>query len=90
MLSIAAVTPKNARTYPSLRSRRLRPAGGDVGPPSEAFSKNITGLCVSEGTRHLVTSDKPEEISWGFLPNRDAEPILTAKSGDIVAMDQIT
>ncbi len=62
MLLIAAVTPKNPRTYPLLRSRRLCPAGGDVGPPSEAFSKNITELCVSEGARHLVTLGKPEEI----------------------------
>ena len=41
---------------------------------SESFSQNITGVYVLEGTRYVVTSDKPEEISWGFQPNRDAEP----------------
>jgi hypothetical protein len=51
------------------------------------FAKNITGVYVPEGTRHLVTSDKPEEISWGFLPNRDAEPILTVEAGDVVTME---
>ncbi len=55
-----------------------------------SFSKNITGVYVPEGTRHLITSDKPEEISWGFLPNRDAEPILTVESGDVVTMEQIS
>jgi hypothetical protein len=39
------------------------PSGRRRRSPSEAFSKNKTGLCVSEGARHLVTSDKPEEIS---------------------------
>ncbi len=55
-----------------------------------SFSKNITGMYVPEGTRHLITSDKPEEISWGFLPNRDAEPVLTVESGDVVTMEQIS
>lgn len=55
-----------------------------------SFSKNITGVYVPEGTRHLVTSDKPEENSWGFLPNRDTEPILTVESGDVVTMEQIS
>ena len=56
----------------------------------EGFSRNITGAYVPDGTRHLVTSDKPEELSWGFLPNRDAEPILTIRSGDVVTMEQIS
>ena len=72
--------------------------GAASGPWSEArkpssgegFSPNITGVSVPEGTRHLVTSDKPEELSWGFLPNRDAEPVLTVRSGDVVAMEQIS
>ena len=57
---------------------------------SSSFSQNITGVYVPERTRHLVTSDKPEEISWGFLPNRDAEPILSVESGDVVTMEQIS
>jgi hypothetical protein len=57
---------------------------------SASFSQNITAVYVPEGTRHLVTSDKPEEISWGFQPNRGAEPILTVESGDVVTMEQIS
>ncbi|MDP9480908.1 MAG: acetamidase/formamidase family protein [Actinomycetota bacterium] len=51
---------------------------------------NTTGTYFPEGAHHLVTSDKPEEISWGFLPNRDAKPVLTVASGDFVTMEQIS
>jgi len=67
-----------------------RAQAGTASASYAGFAKNITGVYVPEGTRHLVTSDKPEEISWGFLPNRDAEPVLTVESGDVVTMEQIS
>jgi acetamidase/formamidase len=39
---------------------------------------------------HVVRSDRPEVISWGFLPNRDAEPVLTMRSGETVKIEQIS
>ncbi|MGB3681887.1 MAG: acetamidase/formamidase family protein [Rubrobacteraceae bacterium] len=51
---------------------------------------NTTGSYAPVGNRHLLRSDRPEVISWGFLPNRDAEPVLTVASGDVVAIEQIS
>lgn len=51
---------------------------------------NTTGTYVPEGQYHLLKSDRPEVISWGFLPNRDAEPVMSVRSGDIVAIEQIS
>lgn len=59
-------------------------------PPYDGFAVNTTGSFAPEGARHYVPSDRPEELSWGFLPNRDAEPVLTIRSGDVVTMDQIS
>ncbi len=51
---------------------------------------NSTGTYAPEGERFLLRSDRPEVVSWGFLPNRDAEPVLSIRSGDIVTMEQIS
>jgi acetamidase/formamidase len=51
---------------------------------------NTTGTYVPEGQYHLLKSDRPEVISWGFLPNRDAKPVMSVQSGDIVAIEQIS
>ncbi|MBA2443030.1 MAG: acetamidase/formamidase family protein [Rubrobacter sp.] len=51
---------------------------------------NTTGSYVPGGESHFLASDSPEVISWGFLPNRDAEPVMTVKSGDLVTMEQIS
>lgn len=31
-----------------------------------------------------------ENIRWGFLPNRDAKPILTVKSGSVITFDTVS
>lgn len=51
---------------------------------------NTTGTYVPEGEYHYLKSDTPEVLGWGFLPNRDAEPVLSVRSGDIVAIEQIS
>src|SRR3954454_19239599 len=32
---------------------------------------------------HYITS-RPDTVQWGSLPNRDAKPIRTVRSGDLV------
>lgn len=32
----------------------------------------------------------PETVRWGFLPNRDAEPVLTVASGAVVTFDTVS
>lgn len=51
---------------------------------------NTTGTQVPAGEAHLLRSDRPEVISWGFLPNRDSEPIFSVRSGDLVTIEQIS
>lgn len=51
---------------------------------------NTTGTYAPVGSRHLLLSDRPEVIRWGFLPNRDAEPVMTVASGDVVSIEQIS
>jgi acetamidase/formamidase len=38
---------------------------------------------------HYVQST-PETVRWGFLPNRDARPILTVPSGSLVTFDTVS
>jgi acetamidase/formamidase len=33
---------------------------------------------------------KPDQIMWGYLPNRDAAPIATVKSGALVTIDTVS
>ena len=58
---------------------------GYYGTPS-----NTTGTYAPEGESHYLRSDRPEALSWGFLPNRDAEPVLTVHSGDLATIEQIS
>lgn len=51
---------------------------------------NTTGTYAPVGRSHFLRSDRPEVLRWGFLPNRDAEPVLSVSSGDIVTMGQIS
>ncbi len=32
----------------------------------------------------------PKNVSWGFLPNRDAQPILTVNSGAVITFDTVS
>jgi acetamidase/formamidase len=40
-------------------------------------------------TGHYVTS-RPDTVRWGFLPNRDAPPIRTVRSGELVTFDTVS
>lgn len=70
------------------------PAGASkLGDPTRYYdgnTANTTGSFALEGDRHLLRSDRPEVISWGFLPNRDSEPMLEVCSGDVVTIEQIS
>lgn len=59
-------------------------------PEYDGNSGNTTGAYVPAGECHYLKSDRPEVLSWGFLPNRDSEPVLSVKSGDIVTIEQIS
>jgi acetamidase/formamidase len=41
-------------------------------------------------TRGAYLPSTPETISWGFLPNRTAKPVLTVRSGSIVTIDTVS
>lgn len=74
-------------TFAGARANRAGATGvlGYYGTPP-----NATGTYAPAGESHYLASDRPEVISWGFLPNRDAEPVMTVKSGDLVTMEQIS
>ena len=38
---------------------------------------------------HYVTST-PDTVMWGFLPNRDARPVRTVRSGELVTFDTVS
>jgi acetamidase/formamidase len=38
---------------------------------------------------HYITS-RPDTVQWGYLPNRDARPIRTVRSGDLVTFDTVS
>jgi acetamidase/formamidase len=39
--------------------------------------------------QHYLASE-PDSISWGWLPNRTSEPVLTVDSGDTVTIDTVS
>ncbi|MBI3949686.1 MAG: acetamidase/formamidase family protein [Acidobacteria bacterium] len=41
-----------------------------------------------EGSHYIPST--PETVQWGYLPNRDAKPILTVPSGAIVTFDAVS
>lgn len=51
---------------------------------------NATGTYAPVGAEHYLASDRTEVLRWGFLPNRDAEPVMTVRSGDLVTIEQIS
>lgn len=59
-------------------------------PGYDGNAVNTTGSFAPEGARHVLRSDRPEVISWGFLPNRDSQPVLEVASGDVVTIEQIS
>ena len=44
----------------------------------------------AEVTGDYYVQSTLENISWGFLPNRDAEPILTVPSGSSITFDTVS
>ncbi len=85
---LAASGMLGAISVGGLASRKAQAAEGVLGyygtPP------NATGTYVPPGENHYLASDRPEVISWGFLPNRDAEPVMVVRSGDCVTIEQIS
>ena len=41
-----------------------------------------------EGAHYLAST--PDTVSWGWLPNRDAKPVLRIASGDVVTIDTMS
>ena len=58
-------------------------AGGDG--PGPRVLQSGTGRRVG----HYVTS-RPETVRWGYLPNRDAGPVRTVRSGTLVTFDTVS
>ena len=75
-VSLAGVRPDRARAEGVL---------GYYGTPP-----NTTGTYAPPGESHYLSSDRLEVLSWGFLPNRDAEPVMVVRSGDLVTIEQIS
>src|SRR3954463_13566220 len=63
---------------------RARPGGGPGGPGPRVLQSG-RGRRVA----HYVTS-RPDPVQWGYLPNRDAKPIRTVRSGDLVTFDTVS
>ncbi|WP_162924777.1 hypothetical protein [Rubrobacter indicoceani] len=59
-------------------------------PEYDGNRENTTGTYASVGKYHYLKSNDPAVLGWGFLPNRDAEPVLSVKSGDVVTIEQIS
>lgn len=75
--------------FQSARAGATEPSGTPV-PEYDGNHVNTTGTYAPAGESHYLKSDTPEVLRWGFLPNRDAEPVVSAKSGDIVTIEQIS
>ena len=58
----------------------LQPLGRDVMGPSKSN--------LPAGAAYVPST--PETVRWGFLPNRDAQPILTIPSGAVVTFDTVS
>lgn len=91
----ATASAGQAGEPPETRMRRrdfLLRAGALPAPPTQSRKAAIAeARRRAPGARsHLVRSDKPELLRWGFLPNRDAAPVLTIRSGDIVTVETIS
>lgn len=74
----------------SLAGARVERVGATGAPGYYGTPPNETGTYAPPGESHYLASERPEVISWGFLPNRDAEPVMTVRSGDLVTMEQIS
>jgi acetamidase/formamidase len=64
------------------------------GAEDAVAQKDGTGPAVLQAGRgrrpgHYITSTT-ETIQWGFLPNRDARPIRTVRSGELVTFDTVS
>jgi acetamidase/formamidase len=40
--------------------------------------------------RAFYVPSTPESVTWGYLPNRDAKPVLTVPSGSVVVFDTVS
>jgi acetamidase/formamidase len=41
-------------------------------------------------TRGTYVRARPDEVAWGYLPNRDSVPVATVASGDVVTLDTVS
>lgn len=57
----------------------LQPMGDTAGPAE----------LEEHGDGYYVPST-PETVQWGYLPNRDSEPVLTVPSGSVVTFDTLS
>lgn len=52
-----------------------------------------TGSVLQPGegsTPGLYVASTPETVRWGYLPNRDADPVATVRSGSVVTFDAVS
>lgn len=91
-------------SYVRLASRR-QPVGSvwsaarvPLGPSGN--TRRVSGPATGPGfpvlqpgrgrTRGTYVRARPEEISWGYLPNRDSMPVATVDSGEVVTLDTVS
>ena len=66
------------------------PHGPTHYPEYDGNLENTTGTYAPAGEYHYLKSDDPVALAWGYLPNRDSEPVMSVKSGDVVTIEQIS
>ncbi|MFY0080313.1 acetamidase, partial [Acinetobacter baumannii] len=54
------------------------------------ISKQPTQLQTGEYKGNYYVPSTLNTITWGYLPNRDAKPVLTVPSGSVVTFDTVS
>ncbi len=67
------------------------PEDNATGVALQALSPNAGELFPGELPQDgLYIPSTPDNVQWGSLPNRDAQPILSVASGAIVTFDTVS
>lgn len=69
-------------------------AGGAVGGPAAYAAPTSRGIPILQPgqgkVRGQYVRSRPDEVWWGHLPNRTAEPVAIVASGSVVTLDTIS
>lgn len=56
----------------------------------DQLSPNATKLQQGKYAGNYYVPSSPENVTWGYLPNRTAKPVLTVQSGSVVTFDTVS